>query len=106
MYSYIFTALLETATAASLYIIILSSYTVTVFKNQNYIMAFTCRMVGVIEDLKKLVEEKELQQEELSTRVDGTLKVLAGVRAGLEHVAEKLEVITLLRMSINFQGFK
>ncbi|XP_053636855.1 outer dynein arm-docking complex subunit 3 [Cherax quadricarinatus] len=49
------------------------------------------RMVGVIGELKKEVEEKESTREDLSSRLDGTLKVLAGVRAGLEHVAEKLE---------------
>ncbi|XP_042218658.1 outer dynein arm-docking complex subunit 3-like [Homarus americanus] len=49
------------------------------------------RMVGVIGDLKKEVHEKESMREDLSSRLDSTLKVLAGVRAGLEHVAEKLE---------------
>lgn len=50
------------------------------------------RMVGMIEDLKKKVEEKEAMKEDLSGRLDGTLKILAGVRAGQEHIAEKLEV--------------
>ncbi|XP_045594017.2 outer dynein arm-docking complex subunit 3 isoform X1 [Procambarus clarkii] len=49
------------------------------------------RMVGVIGELKKDVDDKESAREDLSNRLDGTLKVLAGVRAGLEHVAEKLE---------------
>ncbi|XP_063605644.1 outer dynein arm-docking complex subunit 3-like [Penaeus indicus] len=50
------------------------------------------KMVGMIEDLKKKVEEKETMKEDLSGRLDGTLKILAGVRAGQEHIAEKLEV--------------
>ncbi|XP_047496279.1 outer dynein arm-docking complex subunit 3-like [Penaeus chinensis] len=49
------------------------------------------KMVGMIEDLKKKVEEKEAMKEDLSGRLDGTLKILAGVRAGQEHIAEKLE---------------
>ncbi|XP_071547949.1 outer dynein arm-docking complex subunit 3 [Panulirus ornatus] len=55
------------------------------------------RMVGKIEDLKKQVEEMESMQDKLSNRVDSTLKVLAGVRAGLEHVAEKLETSEMER---------
>lgn len=50
------------------------------------------RMVGVINDLRERVEEQEKLKEDLDTRLDGTMKVLTGVRAGLEHVAEKLEV--------------
>ncbi|XP_042884195.1 paramyosin-like [Penaeus japonicus] len=49
------------------------------------------KMVEMIEDLKKKVEEKEAMKEDLSGRLDGTLKILAGVRAGQEHIAEKLE---------------
>ncbi|XP_069995034.1 outer dynein arm-docking complex subunit 3 [Penaeus vannamei] len=49
------------------------------------------KMVGMIEDLKKKVEEKETMKEDMSGRLDGTLKILAGVRAGQEHIAEKLE---------------
>lgn len=57
------------------------------------------RLVGVITELRESVEEQETLKEELVTRLDGTMKVLTGVRAGLEHVAEKLEasvVVVLL----------
>ncbi|XP_066986815.1 outer dynein arm-docking complex subunit 3 [Macrobrachium rosenbergii] len=49
------------------------------------------RMVVVVEELSRKAKEATAMREDLSTRLDGTLKVLAGVRAGLEHIAEKLE---------------
>lgn len=56
-------------------------------------------MVGVINELRQRAEEQVKLKEELAARLDGTMKVLTGVRAGLEHVAEKLEaslVVTVL----------
>lgn len=49
-------------------------------------------MVGIINELRQRKEEQARLKEELANRLDGTMKVLTGVRAGLEHVAEKLEV--------------
>ncbi|XP_045123336.1 outer dynein arm-docking complex subunit 3-like [Portunus trituberculatus] len=49
------------------------------------------RMVEIINELRQRKEEQARLKEELATRLDGTMKVLTGVRAGLEHIAEKLE---------------
>ena len=54
------------------------------------------RMAVVIEELGKKAKETSAKREDLLTRLDGTLKVLAGVRAGLEHIAEKLEASLIL----------
>lgn len=48
-------------------------------------------MVGLINELRQRTEQQETLKEDLAGRLDGTMKVLTGVRAGLEHVAEKLE---------------
>ncbi|KAK4297458.1 hypothetical protein Pmani_030125 [Petrolisthes manimaculis] len=49
------------------------------------------RLVCVINELKDEVCVKEGLKEDMSLRLDGTMKVLAGVRAGLEHIAEKIQ---------------
>ncbi|KAK4289102.1 hypothetical protein Pmani_037910, partial [Petrolisthes manimaculis] len=50
------------------------------------------RLVCVINELKDEVCVKEGLKEDMSLRLDGTMKVLAGVRAGLEHIAEKIQL--------------
>ena len=42
--------------------------------------------------LKSEIEELEKNKVDLEGRRDACFKILAGIRAGLEHVSEKLEV--------------
>ena len=56
-------------------------------------------MVGIISELRQRMEEQGRLKEDLANRHDGTMKVLTGVRAGLEHVAEKLEASCVMIVS-------
>ncbi|KAG0729476.1 Coiled-coil domain-containing protein 151 [Chionoecetes opilio] len=62
------------------------------------------RMVEEINELKQRMGEQERMKEDLATRHDGTMKVLTGVRAGLEHAAEKLEYLVVLMESNQTQA--
>lgn len=61
-------------------------------------------MVGVINELRQRTEEQVKLKEELAARLDGTMKVLTGVRAGLEHVAEKLEASSVVTVLLDDGG--
>lgn len=61
-------------------------------------------MVGVINELRQRAEEQVKLKEELAARLDGTMKVLTGVRAGLEHVAEKLEASLVVTVLLDDDG--